>query len=567
MKRAAVIIGVDRTGTLPRLNDASLGARKMADWAESQKFDTVLITDQSAPVTAQDIRAAVTKFVKKGVYEQLLVYFAGHGVNIRYGEYWLLSDAPDDTQAAVNVEGSAMLARYSGIGHVVFISDACRTAAEGVRAQFVTGSEIFPNAGIVGEEGPVDQFYACTLGRPAYEVRDPADAASHFSALYTAAVLAALRGDLPEAVDWGSGPDGAEMAYVRPRLLKRAVAANVSERIKAVGLQADVIQAPDARICSDGQAWLACLPELPPAALRGTRTRRQAAPTAADTAALQIKLALDRSAEGHNKSWKFIDNKSWKFIDVTRAAESAGACQFRLEGAQLVGTNRRPAGDAVRRLADQARVENVGRGGESIVLHMDNDCCVVLPALPDFAVTLSFDGRELSKVAYEPAGDDAREAEYRRRADDIASLRALAAESSQNGVFRLDGGDGLRLAQRMQYAKGIDPALALYAAYAYDSLQHRNLIRQMGAWMEDDLGACWFDLAMLAGRGSSRQPRRLLSPFPMLAQGWSRLSALDIPLPASLRDVQQHLVSSLWTVFDHKAAGMLLDALAKGELQ
>ena len=559
MKRAAVIIGVDRTGTLPRLNDASLGARSMADWAESQQFDTVLITDRDGPVTAHDIRAAVTKFVNRGVYEQLLVYFAGHGVNIRYGEYWLLSDAPDDTQAAVNVDGSAVLARYSGIGHVVFISDACRTAAEGVRAQFVTGSEIFPNAGIVGEEAPVDQFYACTLGRPAYEVRNPADAASHFSALYTAAVLAALRGDLPEALDWDSGPGGVDMAYVRPRLLKRAVAANVGERINAVGMQADVIQAPDARICSDGQAWLACLRELPPAALRGTRGRRPAAPTAADTAALKIKDALDRSAVGHNKFWNVSD--------ATRAAETAGACQFRLEGAQLVRTDRRPAGDAVRRLADHARVENVRRGGESIVLHMDNDCCVVLPALPDFAVTLSFDGRELSKVAYEPAGDDAREAEYRSRADDIASLRALAAESSQNGVFRLDGEDGLRLARRMQYAKGIDPALALYAAYAYDSLQHRDLIRQMGAWMEDDLGACWFDLAMLAGRGSSRQPQRLLSPFPMLAQGWSRLPALDIRLPASLRDVQQHLVSSLWTVFDHKAASMLLDALSKGELQ
>lgn len=105
---------------------------------------TPLIIDSEGPVEPGRIRDAVDSFVNAPVsYEQLLVYFAGHGVNLRYSEYWLLSKAPKDTQAAVNVLGSATLARYCGIGHVVFISDACRTAADSVRAQFVTGSKSF----------------------------------------------------------------------------------------------------------------------------------------------------------------------------------------------------------------------------------------------------------------------------------------------------------------------------------------------------------------------------------------------------------------------------------------
>jgi hypothetical protein len=32
--------------------------------------------------------------------EQLVVYFAGHGVNLSLTEYWLLSGVPEDSNAA-----------------------------------------------------------------------------------------------------------------------------------------------------------------------------------------------------------------------------------------------------------------------------------------------------------------------------------------------------------------------------------------------------------------------------------------------------------------------------------
>src|SRR6516162_5267838 len=131
MKRAAVIIGIDKTGDLPKLNDAARGAQLMEKWAREQGMDSVyVLTDTEKPVDASAIKNAIKKLVDAANIGQLVVYFAGHGVNRQRHEYWLLSDAPDDPNAAVNVAGSVGLAATCGIPHIVLISDACRTAAE-----------------------------------------------------------------------------------------------------------------------------------------------------------------------------------------------------------------------------------------------------------------------------------------------------------------------------------------------------------------------------------------------------------------------------------------------------
>ena len=176
----------------------------MAEWAQAQGMATELITDASGPVDIARIKTAIRALVDAGNIGQLLVYFAGHGVNRLRQEYWLLTDAPDDTQAAVNLAGSVALAATCGIPHVVFVSDACRTAAEGIRAQSITGSEIFPNR--EGDEHSVDQFFACDLGRPSHEVRDPDVTTAEFSALYTGELLPALNGECAELVEWKAGP-------------------------------------------------------------------------------------------------------------------------------------------------------------------------------------------------------------------------------------------------------------------------------------------------------------------------------------------------------------------------
>src|SRR5262249_7573479 len=158
----------------------------------------------------------------------LLVYFAGHGVNLQRQEYWLLTDAPDDSQAAVNVATSSTFAATCGIPHVMLISDACRTAPEGIRAQSIRGSEIFPNR--EEDAKPVDQFFACQLGKPSHEIRDPAVTSAEFKALYTNEMVPALLGRRQQIVEWtGDGAGRVGQIHLRP--LRDFLAAAVASRL------------------------------------------------------------------------------------------------------------------------------------------------------------------------------------------------------------------------------------------------------------------------------------------------------------------------------------------------
>ena len=99
MRRAGVFIGVDRTGQLQTLNDAAAGAERMHQWALGQGMSdasqAILLTDRGGKkVTPDMIFDAIKSVIDGPGVDQLLVYFAGHGVNINRSEHWLLSDAP-----------------------------------------------------------------------------------------------------------------------------------------------------------------------------------------------------------------------------------------------------------------------------------------------------------------------------------------------------------------------------------------------------------------------------------------------------------------------------------------
>src|SRR5215831_5810857 len=269
MKRAAVLISVKKTGNLPGLQGTQKAIEDMQEWVQAQHFKIITtISDESSPVEPKHIKDAIQNILKPGDVTQLIVYFTGHGVNIRYGEYWLLSDAPSDSQAAVNVDGSVVLARQSGVPHVVLISDACRTAAEGIQAQAISGSEIFPNDGPSGSERSVDLFFACALGKPALEIKDVVTSSKGYSAVYTDVLVDALNGLRAEVVD--------EQGYVRPWPLKRFLSDEVPRLIVQKSIRHGLSQAPDARITSEPMAWLS---KVPLRRSRGTESARLSLPT------------------------------------------------------------------------------------------------------------------------------------------------------------------------------------------------------------------------------------------------------------------------------------------------
>ena len=147
MRRALVAIGVDSTASsFPALKAAALGARQIYDWAGRQDFDRTLLTDEAgAKVRLADVYDAVKTFVDKGVYDQLVLYFSGHGVLMAPDcEAWLLSGAPDNQNEAINVAGSIANARTCGIEHLVVYSDACRSIPTQWRSAMLTPGTIFP---------------------------------------------------------------------------------------------------------------------------------------------------------------------------------------------------------------------------------------------------------------------------------------------------------------------------------------------------------------------------------------------------------------------------------------
>ncbi|WP_203669576.1 caspase family protein [Cellulomonas pakistanensis] len=266
MARALVLVGVARTGgRFPELPAVPGAVADVRSWAAEQGVpDDLVLTftdDDGAPVTSGAVLAGVRALVDRGDVDQLVVYFSGHGINTGNAEFWLLTGAPEDGSQAVNVSLTSWFAERLPVRHVVLVSDACRTAASTVQELSVQGVAVVPNLPPRGPAAAVDVFYACALGDPAYEVKDPAASGAAYRALFTSALVGALRGDHPALVTPGTG---AGFGLVQPWPLKRALPRLVAERLTAAHAPLDLVQTPDARLSSDPvDAWLSRLEPWP----------------------------------------------------------------------------------------------------------------------------------------------------------------------------------------------------------------------------------------------------------------------------------------------------------------
>ncbi|MBW0255907.1 caspase family protein, partial [Cellulomonas sp. PS-H5] len=289
MARALVLVGVARTGgRFPELPAVPGAVAAVRAWAAEQGVPDDLVLaftdDDGTPVTASAVLAGVRGLVDRGDVDQLVVYFSGHGINTGNAEFWLLTGAPEDGSQAVNVSLTSWFAERLPVRHVVLVSDACRTAASTVQELSVQGVAVVPNLPPSGPAAAVDVFYACALGDPAYEVKDPAASGAAYQALFTSALVGALRGDHPALVTPGPGAlaggggaagapggagagPGAGFGLVQPWPLKRALPGLVAERLTAVHAPLDLAQTPDARLSSDPlEAWLSRIEPWPLAA-------------------------------------------------------------------------------------------------------------------------------------------------------------------------------------------------------------------------------------------------------------------------------------------------------------
>jgi hypothetical protein len=593
MKRAAVLIGVDQTGDLPKLTDAARGAALMESWAKAQKLDEIhLLTDETGELKVERVKDVIRGLVNAKNISQLIVYFAGHGVNKERNEYWLLSRAPDDSQEAINLAGSVALASTCGIPHIVFISDACRTAAEGVRAQSVRGSEIFPNR--EEEEKPVDVFYACQLGRPSHEVKDPKVSSAEFKAIYTHELVPALLGRRSQIVEW-STVRGRQVGRIHPRPLRDFLLEAVSSRLHGLQLQNKLIQVPMARINSDPPMWLSEIEAGSGAGLGFGVGRRAAAgageapaasvpspaPMAAGPAGSPARSLLRSVLQGQTLQASRGTAREQESAVADTAAHLAKpfgpmhhetGCGFKIRGALIAEAHSTNAEfdfpvQSVR--GTDLRITSAKVRGANVLMVLDNGRGVMLPAIPDFMCALTVDDGELIDVAYEPSDNHDRWLDYVRRAPESRELRGIIAASMSQGTFHLEGEDALKIAMRLQNAKTIDPSFAVYAAHAYHDLQRFDLIRQMRDFMQGDLGATLFDVELLSKqlRGKSvpgSDP--LFGIVPMLSQGWALLSAYRVKLPDNVLRLGETLAPSLWTMLEPEGVTLARKAMLDGDI-
>jgi len=551
----------------------------MHEWAVRQGMTdgraAVLITDEAAPVTPDRIFEAVQVVIESVAPEQLIVYFAGHGVVIRRSEQWLLTNAPDNPNHAVDLSQSSENASYGQVPHVVLISDACRTAPEGIQAQSVQGGTIFantPNA----DQRFVDIFYACGLGRPAAELRTQQESVASYRAVYTEVLREALLGNFRQSLS--QRQDDAWYADMRP--LRDLLAVEVPRRIRARQLRFH--QAPQARIASDPGMWLSRLEVLPrEIRLRDDEPPRLSVETTLDQAQEQVvNIALAGDQENLTTALDtLLQDPVPGGADFARTVATVSRtfgptrfetrCGFKVEGAAIADFF--PPYPGAERLDSGASLRlQPFNGAGSVVMAFDNGLATILPAIQDFIAALVFEDDELISVSYEPAKNSWRAQEYEAKEEHLRALRAVAASSSLHGRFSLDVEDPDMVARSMQVSKGIDPTLAIYAAYAFYDLHNIRRIAQMSGYLRDDIGTTFFDLELLSRRlvDHGVQPTDLVLPcVPLLTQGWSIARAHRTILPTTLRDVERYARDSLWSVYDAQAFDLFRQGLSHGDIR
>lgn len=644
MVRAAVLIGVARAGILDPLQAVHDGVRAMEKWALAQGIErerVLVLSDESGTVEVHQVKKAVKKLIDLSTVEQLIVYFAGHGVNISRGEVWLLSGAPEDSNEAVNVSGSVELARFCGIPHVVLISDACRTAAEGIQAQGIRGSEIFPNLDSF-TENPVDLFFACGLGSPALEVKDPKQAAKGFRAIYTDSLVEALEGrkdvlvkdpeeTSPVRLIEVAPAEGRPRGIIRPFPLSVHLQAEVLDRLISADVKPGVSQTPHARIVSRG-TWLAEVAPPPPPmpsavapppggavvpeppltrgrrrSLRPHRSKRQPripdgepgagvppAKTAAPArvaapsenllhtsrsllkASLEDGLVAPSGPSAFGAGTAGAPGAGELFASVSRVFAAFGPaafetqCGFKVRGTAIDSVTSAAADaqivDPERRIV---RVDAVDGPAANLLIQFEDGTGMVLPAIPEYIGAITVESGEVVNVTYEPSENSPRWSGVEDRLGELRSLRALMAASARLGVFHLKRDDAARLAERIKVGEGLDPTMAIYAAYAYHDLQQKELIGKIQQGLLKDLSLRLFDVELLGGdlRGRTVARQQSLYPFvPLLDQGWALMSAHRVKLPPSLEELGRHRAESLWTLFDAAGVELIRTAIHEKEI-
>ncbi|OFW82574.1 MAG: hypothetical protein A2018_07620 [Alphaproteobacteria bacterium GWF2_58_20] len=117
-------IGIDAYTSVPRLANAGNDARAVARQLEKDYgFETRLLTDPGR----QEMMTALRKFsASAGASDNLVIYYAGHGIRDHGGGYWLPRDShADSPESWISISDITALLEQSAARKILVISDSC----------------------------------------------------------------------------------------------------------------------------------------------------------------------------------------------------------------------------------------------------------------------------------------------------------------------------------------------------------------------------------------------------------------------------------------------------------
>jgi hypothetical protein len=606
-KRGAVVIGVNKTGDLQPLEASAEGAAKFGVWLEGEGFEVVTITDKAGAVTASQIKEAIKHFVLPGTYDQLLLYFTGHGYWKNDAELWLLTNAPGDADEAVNWKETIEFAKDCGIPNVVLISDACRSIPTTPRAMRVRGSIVFPNDDVKRERSKVDKFLAAATGTFAYEI--PIALGGKKENAFTYCLMQAFqRPDKGMVLDIKE--DGRAVRIVPNRRLGPFLKREVPALLAKVNITMD--QAPDEEVLSDDSAYIGhttfageeiithardkrLTPKRVRGGTRGEKRRPMMARAPDDLKTIASKALVDAlnvtdvaqhlgqlpipsfEATGNPKFDQAIHTARELAAGVRHFETTTGFAILGARTVRAVLTNGQSPdvlspGDGIGEPAVIRVSETLPSG--TVVVQFDNGNGAPLAALRGYIGHVVVHEGSVASVSYIPSENSNRFHAYQNRGANLLRLRAAAAAAMKFGVFRIAGQDSaLKLAEQIRVEKSIDPSLGLYAAYAYSEADDQDELTSVAMYMHGDLSVDLFDVAMLAKRsinirtpeGMSHAPT--VPVCPMLTQGWNLLRARRIKLPEVLDEAQDELVRAVWTTFNPERTQAIFKLVEEGGLR
>lgn len=591
--RAAVVIGVNKTGGLTPLRAAVSGARQVEEWLTGEGFEVTCLVDDPGALKIEPVKEAVKGYINRGTFEQLVIYFAGHGYLNGTAETWLLSGAPDDPNEAIGQTDSAELARSCGIRSIVFISDACRSNPPSLVAARVTGSSIFPNRQDNHVDVEVDRFFAVKPGDPALEMAFE-EAGTLYAGLFTE-MLRRVHRDPDQSLTRTIKVDGTDTIVVPCRRLKEVLPELVNEAAQERSIL--LKQKPQLRLESGddtfiGRAQFTAAPMSRAdhstgfsirvdrlGGMLGGEGAGRGLPRRPVGTAAPAPVAPERRYADFAYSSELSSAMGGEFdAAVDRVLEADATGHFETEagiqvtGAQVVwacgvGINADliPTRDpALVRLHGDVR-RDVARTHGSVLVQFADGSGTVLAGLPGHIAAVTVENGGVVNVSYVPSNNSHLWAEYQYDRPLVERLRAVAAAAARKGVLAADRDDARRFGDLVRQAKKWDPTLGLYAALAYAEFGMKENAQSVLTYMREDLGVDMFDVALLAGRLA---PDGLGAvPFcPMLSQSWSFLGPRGIRPPAIVAKASNRRLPALWTTFDREGMALLRRAAEQGAL-